>query len=304
MTQTLIERAVESKPMAQTWIDRAVSAEDAVSHVLSGMKVFVHGAAATPAMLINALAKRDIENITTYHLHLDGNIALCDPALAERFRPTSLFIGANMRAPVNEGRADFTPVFPLTSLLFDAADSARRRDSALSPPDKHGYCTLGTSADCAVAASRAARGSSSPRSTIRCRAHGNARARRQHHRVRPHEPSAAEHPPAEASEAEEAIGSHIASLIPDGATLQMGIGAIPDAVLSRLFDNTTSACHRAVLGPRDRSRRSGRDRIGGRRCTRAASRRRSSMDRGGCTTSWTTIRSSSSIRPITRTTRR
>jgi len=239
--------------MAQTWIDRSVSAEDAVSHVLSGMKVFVHGAAATPAMLINALAKRDVENITTYHLHLDGNIALCDPALSGRFRPTSLFIGANMRAPVNEGRADFTPVFLSDiPLLF----TTRRipLDVALlqlSPPDKHGYCTLGTSADCAVAASRSARIVIAEINDQMPRTHGNTLVHVDNitafvHTNRP----LPEHPPAEASEAEAAIGSHIASLIPHGATLQMGIGAIPDAVLSRLFDKHDLGVHTEMFSDR------------------------------------------------------
>ncbi|HET8796117.1 MAG TPA: 4-hydroxybutyrate CoA-transferase, partial [Thermoanaerobaculia bacterium] len=145
--------------MSLSWTERAVSAEDAVSHVLSGMKIFIHGAAATPTPLIDALAKRDVEHVTTYHLHLDGPVAIADPALAARFRPTSLFIGANLRAAVNEGRADFMPVF-----LSDipALFTSRRIpiDAALlqlSPPDRHGYCTLGTSADAAVAASRSAR---------------------------------------------------------------------------------------------------------------------------------------------------
>ena len=239
--------------MTQTWIDRAVTAEEAVSHVLSGMKVFIHGAAATPKSLIDALARRDIENVTTYHLHLDGDIALCDPAVATRFRPTSLFIGANMRVPVNEGRADFTPVFLSdVPLLF----TSRRipLDVAivqLSPPDKHGYCTLGTSVDAAVAASRSARIVIAEINDQMPRTHGNTlvhvdRVNAFIHTNRP----LPEHLPGESSEAESAIGSHIASLIPDGATLQMGIGAIPDAVLSRLFDKRDLGIHTEMFSDR------------------------------------------------------
>ena len=239
--------------MTQTWIDRAVSADEAVSHVLSGMRVFIHGAAATPTPLIDALAKRDVDNVTTYHLHLDGPVAICDPALEGRFRPTSLFMGANMRGPVNEGRADFTPVFLSDiPLLF----SSRRipLDVALlqlSPPDKHGYCTLGTSADAAVAASRNARIVIAEINDQMPRTHGNTlvhvdRVTRFVHTNRP----LPEHPPSEPTEAESAIGSHIASLVPDGATIQMGIGAIPDAVLARLFDKRDLGVHTEMFSDR------------------------------------------------------
>jgi acyl-CoA hydrolase len=239
--------------MTQTWIDRAVSAEEAVSHVLSGMKVFIHGAAATPTPLIDALAKRDIDDVTTYHLHLDGHVALCDPEVAGRFRPTSLFIGPNMRGAVNEGRADFTPVFLSDiPLLF----SSRRipLDVALlqlSPPDKHGYCTLGTSADCAVAASRSAGIVIAEINDQMPRTHGNTlvhidRVNAFVHTNRP----MPEHPPAEPTEVESSIGAHIASLVPDGATLQMGIGAIPDAVLSLLFDKRDLGVHTEMFSDR------------------------------------------------------
>ncbi len=239
--------------MAQTWIGRAVSAEDAVSHVLSGMKVFIHGAAATPTPLIDALAKRDVDNVTTYHLHLHGPVALCDPGLEDRFRTTSLFIGANMRAAVNEARADFTPVF-LSDIPLLFSSGRIPLDVALlqlSPPDKHGYCTLGTSADAAVAASRSARIVIAEINDQMPRTHGNTlvhidRVNAFVHTNRP----LPEHVPAEPTESEAAIGSHIASLVPDGATLQMGIGAIPDAVLARLFDKRDLGVHTEMFSDR------------------------------------------------------
>ncbi|HEX7705263.1 MAG TPA: acetyl-CoA hydrolase/transferase C-terminal domain-containing protein [Thermoanaerobaculia bacterium] len=239
--------------MTQQWTNRAVSAEDAVSHIVSGTKLFIHGAAATPTTLIDALAKRDIDRVTTYHLHLDGKVALADPEVARRIRPTSLFIGPNMRVPVNEGHADFTPVF-----LSDipALFSSRRipLDAALlqlSPPDKHGYCTLGTSADAAVAASRSARIVIAEINDQMPRTHGNTlvhidRLTAFTHTNRP----IPEHPPGEATEAEEAIGSHVAALVPDGATIQMGIGAIPDAVLGRLFDKRDLGVHTEMFSDR------------------------------------------------------
>src|SRR5688500_20278912 len=94
------------------WTDRAVSADDAISLIRRGMRIFIHGAAATPTPLIDALARRtDLENVQTYHLHLEGKIAIAQEECRGRFHPTSLFTGASLRKPIEDGRADFTPVF-------------------------------------------------------------------------------------------------------------------------------------------------------------------------------------------------
>ncbi|HYK00304.1 MAG TPA: acetyl-CoA hydrolase/transferase C-terminal domain-containing protein [Thermoanaerobaculia bacterium] len=237
-----------------TWIERAVSPADAVRAISSGTKVFIHGAAATPTPLIDALALRqDLEDVTTYHLHLEGRVAIAEPGLEGCFRPTSLFTGASLRQAVNEGRADFVPVFLSdVPLLF----SSRRipLDAALlqlSPPDKHGYCTLGTSADAAVAATRTAKVLIAEINEQMPRTHGNtlvplSALTAYVHTNRPL-PS---HAPSVASEAEGAIGDHIAPLVPDGATLQLGIGAIPDAVLSRLFDKHDLGVHTEMFSDR------------------------------------------------------
>lgn len=232
----------------------AVSPAEAVRAIATGMKVFIHGAAATPTPLIDALAAReDLEDVTSYHLHLEGRVAIAESGLEGRFRPTSLFTGASLRRAVNEGRADFVPVFLSdVPLLF----SSRRIpvDAALlqlSPPDKHGYCTLGTSADAAVAAARTAKVLIAEINEQMPRTHGNtlvplSALTAYVHTNRPL-PS---HPPSVASEAEAAIGDHIAPLVPDGATLQLGIGAIPDAVLSRLFDKHDLGVHTEMFSDR------------------------------------------------------
>ena len=239
--------------MTQHWNDRAVSAEDAVSHVLTGMKVFIHGAAATPTPLIDALARRDVENVTTYHLHLDGPVAIADPGMEERFRPTALFIGANMRTAVNEGRADFTPVFlsDIPALFMSGRIPLDAAFLQLSPPDKHGFCTLGTSADAAVAASRTARILIAEINDQMPRTHGNTLVHvdRLTAFIRTNRPLP-QHLPGEASDIEAAIGSHVATLVPDAATLQMGIGAIPDAVLARLFDKRDLGVHTEMFSDR------------------------------------------------------
>lgn len=236
------------------WRDRAVSAGEAVGHIRSGMRLFIHGAAATPEPLIDALAAQtNLENVFTYHLHLEGRVAIAEPEQAGRFYPNALFTGSSLRQAVSDGRADFTPVF-----LSDipALFNSRRipLDAALlqlSPPDKHGYCTLGTSADAAVAASRNAKILIAEINEQMPRTHGNTLVRLSAltaftvtNRPLP------SHAPPEPSPAEAAIGDHIAPLVPDGATLQMGIGAIPDAVLARLFDKRDLGIHTEMFSDR------------------------------------------------------
>ena len=128
--------------------------------IRSGMRIFIHGAAATPTPLIDALAKRtDLENVQTYHLHLEGRIAIAEEECRGRFFPTSLFTGASLRKPVEEGRADFTPVFlsDIPQLFMSERLPLDVAILQLSPPDRHGFCTLGTSVDAALAASRKAK---------------------------------------------------------------------------------------------------------------------------------------------------
>ena len=142
------------------WQARAVSAADAVRAIPNGARVFVHGAAATPTPLLDALVERgDVEGVTLYHLHTSGPAPFAEAGAAGRMRSVSFFVGPALRRPIAEGRADFLPIF-LSQIpgLF----SSRRipLDVALlqlSPPDRHGLCTLGTSVDAARAAADHAR---------------------------------------------------------------------------------------------------------------------------------------------------
>src|ERR1051325_4379680 len=124
------------------------------------MRLFLHGAAATPTPLVEALvARRDLTGVQLYHLHTAGPAPFCDPQHCQQFRSVSLFAGAPVRAAIARGDADFIPIF-LSDIpaLFTTRQIAL--DVALlqlSPPDRHGYCTLGTSVDAALAASQSAR---------------------------------------------------------------------------------------------------------------------------------------------------
>src|SRR5574338_418395 len=140
---------------------RIVSAADAVAEIRSREQVFVHGGAATPSVLLVALAARAdaLHGVRLVHFHTEGPAPHLDPAMAGHFRHMALFIGAKARAAVNEGRADYVPVF-LSDVPRLFSSGTLPLDAALlnvSPPDAHGYCSLGTSVDAALAASRSAK---------------------------------------------------------------------------------------------------------------------------------------------------
>jgi acyl-CoA hydrolase len=223
------------------------SAEEAVAHIASGMQVFVHGAAATPSPLLAALAaRRDLSDVTLYHLHTAGPAPFVDPEHKGRFRSVSLFAGPPVRAAIARGDADFVPVF-LSDIPSLFATGQVKLDAALlqlSVPDAHGYCTLGTSCDAALAAAASARLIIGEINERMPRTHGNTLVplSRVHAAVRTNRPLHA-HDSGPAGPVEEAIGAHVAAMVEDGATLQMGIGAIPDAALRRLTDKEDLGIH-------------------------------------------------------------
>lgn len=233
--------------MSDTWSQRAASADDVVSVVRSGMRVFVHGAAATPTPLLEALAKRtDLDNVTIYHLHTSGPAPFAAPEHEGRFLSVSLFTGPPLRSAVQEGRADFMPVFlsDIPSLFESGLIPIDVAILQLSPPDRHGYCTLGTSVDAALAASHTAKTVIAEINQRMPRTHGNTLVpfQRVSAFITTDRPLHA-HETTAAGVVEDQIGAHVARLVPDGATLQMGIGAIPDAVLSRLGDKADLGVH-------------------------------------------------------------
>ncbi len=211
------------------------------------MRVFLHGAAATPIPLIEALARRtDIEDVKLVHMHTEGEAAFTHPACRDRFFSVSLFTGPALRQPINDGHADFMPIFlsDIPGLFLTKKLPLDVAFLQLSPPDRHGYCTLGTSVDTALAASQAARHVVAEINEQMPRTHGNSLVRFDRltaftltdHPLLDRERTAP-------TPVEEAIGAHVATLVPDGATLQMGIGAIPDAALRRLHGKNDLGIH-------------------------------------------------------------
>ena len=225
-----------------------VSAQAAVAAIKSGDRVFIQSVAAAPQPLIAAMTAMapDLCGVEVIHLHTEGAAPYAAPEYARAFRTNSLFVGENVRSAVQEGRADYVPVF-----LSEVPRLFRRGilpiDVALiqvSPPDRHGYCSLGVSVDVSLAAVQTARKVVAQINPRMPRTYGDGLV----HVSRLHAAIFCEAPLPQRSvrapgPVEQAIAAHCAGLVEDGATLQMGIGAIPDAVLAALTNHRRLGVH-------------------------------------------------------------
>jgi acyl-CoA hydrolase len=219
---------------------RYITAEEAVSQIASDSKVFVHGSAATPLHLLRTLARRadELRNVELISISTLGDIGVNKPEYRGSFYFNSLFVSENVRSCVNHDQGDYIPIF-----LSEIPSLFNRKiiipDVALihvSPPDKHGYCSLGVSVDVARSAVRNARmviAQVNPRMP-RTMGDGVIHSSEISHLVACEDDLPEVHYDAALSATELAIGRNVASMIEDGSTLQLGIGTIPDAVLSQL----------------------------------------------------------------------
>lgn len=291
--------------------ERLRTAAEAVAAIGSGQKVYFGSGCAAPHGLIAALAARhgELRGVDLIHHLTMGDAPYLARGMEESFRLWDCFVAANTREAVNEGRADYVPVhlhemprlfrrgvFPLDWALIQ-----------VSPPEAAGFCSFGIEVGVTKPAALAVSATSSSRSNRRMpRTLGDSfihvskieafvEVNRGPRRVHPEPPT----------EIERAVGRNVAQLIQDGACLQLGLGAIPNAVLEFLGDRRDLGIHTemitgsALAGPRAERRRHRRART----YVRARSSPASSWARGGCTISRTTTRCSSSIRPITSTIR-
>jgi len=229
------------------WARHATSAQDVLAHVKSGQRVFIHGASATPTPLLDALSeRRDLRDVSLYHLHLAGPVRFLDDDNAPGLFSNSLFTGEKLRKPIERGLAEFIPVFlsDIPGLFCSRRIPLDVAIVQLSPPDAHGHCTLGTSIDTAHAAVDSASIVLAEINERMPRTHGHGTVLFEQITafIRTNRPLH-EAPPGAQTEVEGRIGELIAELVEDGSTLQMGIGAIPDAVLSRLGNKLELGVH-------------------------------------------------------------
>jgi len=226
--------------------------EEAVSPIKSGNKVFISGNAATPFVLINALAARkdELEDIEVNHVLLLGDDPLSKPGMERHFRHNSLFVGPADREAINEGRSDYVPIF-----LFEIPSLFTQRiiplDVALihlSPPDEHGFMSFGVECVASKAAAESARLVVAQVNEKMPRTLGDSfiHVSRVHRIVEISEelPELERKP---STDVERKIGQYVAELVEDGATLQLGIGGIPDAVLESLTGRRELGVHTEMV---------------------------------------------------------
>ncbi len=227
---------------------RIVSPEEAVAGIKSRDQVYIQMAAATPTVLLDALVGRadELSDVGVTHLHLEGPGPHLRPEMAPHFRHRALFIGPNAREAVNSGRADFVPVFfsDIPALFRSGAYPLDAVLANVTPPDEHGYCSLGVSVEAMHAAIDAAKtvivqfNPSIPRTLGESFIHVSQIDLAVEADVPPFES-----PRPEIGPVERQIGAFIAELVPNGATLQLGIGAIPAATAELLTDKCNLGVH-------------------------------------------------------------
>ncbi|NCO63103.1 MAG: acetyl-CoA hydrolase/transferase family protein [Flavobacteriales bacterium] len=227
---------------------KIVSAEEAVKVIKSNDRVYIHAAAAAPQVLIQAMTQRfsELKNVEVCHLHVEGDTPYANPELKDSFHVNSFFIGGNVRHTLAAGNGSYTPVF-LSELPLLFKRNILQLDVALihvSVPDKHGYCSLGVSVEATLAAIENAKiviaqvNPNMPRTLgdgiihcteidlfVEC-----------NEKIPIYEMHMS-------TEIENKIGDYVASLIEDRSTLQMGVGVIPNAVLSRLTNHKDLGLH-------------------------------------------------------------
>jgi acetyl-CoA hydrolase len=235
-------------PAPSAFHEKLVTAEAAVRAIRSGDTVYVHPGCAAPLRLLDALVARreELENVRIVHLMSLGRAEYARAGMEKHFRHLALFIGKNVRDAVNEGRADYVPVF-LSEIPRLFTSRTIPIDVALihvSPPDEHGFCSFGVGVECTKAAASMAKVVIAQVNRNMPRVLGDSfiHVRNVSHFVEADEPLV-ELPRVRMSDAFEEIGRNVAGLVEDGATLQLGIGGIPDAVLHHLRDRKHLGVH-------------------------------------------------------------
>jgi acyl-CoA hydrolase len=227
---------------------KCVDAEQALSAVRSGDRVWIQSGVGTPSVLVDALVARapQVRDVEVVHMMTLGSADYTKPEYEGHFRHRGMFLGSNVRAAVAAGRADYTPIFlsEIENLVITGAMPLDVVLLQVSPPDAHGFVSLGTTVDCTMTAARCARAVIAEVNERMPRTHGETSIHVSHlaaivETSRPllelvREPVTEQHL---------GVARNVASLIPDGATLQTGIGGISDAVLTCLGDKRDLGIH-------------------------------------------------------------
>lgn len=229
-------------------MSKYVTAAEAVKVVQSGNRIYVQAAAATPTVLTKALAERahELRNVEVCHMHTEGEAPYADPALKDSFHINSFFIGKNVRHTLTAGNGSYTPVF-LSEIPRLFRKSILPLDVVfihVSPPDSHGYCSLGVSVEATKAAIEMAKIVIAQVNPQMPRTFGDSVISLSaiDYLVEVDMPLYG-HGTDVISDQEALIGGFVASLIEDESTLQMGIGSIPNAALAKLANHKNLGLH-------------------------------------------------------------
>jgi acyl-CoA hydrolase len=229
-------------------MSKLATAAEALAAVKSGDRIYIHSVAAAPQILIDALVarKEELRNVEIVHLHTEASAPYVEPEYQGIFRCKSFFVGANVRKATQEHRADYIPVFlsEVPTLIRDKIVPVDVALVQISPPDAHGYCSLGVSVDSSLAAVEMAETVIAQVNPQMPRTMGDGCVHISHFDyLVEHSSEIPSIQPAHLSEEEIRIGRHVANLVEDGATLQMGIGNIPNAVLAALTNHQRLGIH-------------------------------------------------------------
>lgn len=227
---------------------KIVSAHEAVSNIKSNSRVVIQGAAMTPTILVDAMCDRyqELNNVEVMHMHTEGVAKYSHGPYYQSFKINSCFVGKNVREAVNSGHGDYIPIF-LSEVHLLFRSGLLPVDVAIiqvSLPDKHGFCSLGTSVDVVLPAIEMAKVVIAQINPRVPRTHGDGiiHVSKINYAIEVDEPIYSTEP-TEPSEVEKKIGAHVAGLVEDGATLQMGIGGIPNVVLNNLGSHKHLGIH-------------------------------------------------------------
>lgn len=244
-----------NKKIKQTYLKKFVSAEEAVKCIKSGNRVYIHSGCAYPKTIVDAMAKRykEVQDVEVCHLMVFGDAPYMKPEMEGHFRHNGFFLGGNTRKHVNAGKADFMPIFLSEIPYLIRHDTKHKVDVVLiqvSPPDSHGFCSMGVAVDCTKAAVHVADFVIAQVNPQMPRVHGDSFIHLDDidFAVEQDEPlqelpGISDVIPEKEAVVFKTIGKNIAELVRDGSTLQMGIGAIPDAVLAMLGDRKNLGIH-------------------------------------------------------------
>ncbi|MGQ9533758.1 MAG: acetyl-CoA hydrolase/transferase family protein [bacterium] len=239
-----------------TWFDeykkKKCSIEEAVSVVKSNDRIYISGNAATPMTLSQALATRkdELKNVEVTHVLLFGDDPLSKPGMEGHFRHNSLFVGPGDRAAVNDGRADYIPVFlyEIPDLFYSGLLPIDVAFLHLSPPDEHGFMSFGVECLCSKAAAETAKivvaqvNEKMPRTLGDSFIHVS-----RVHKIVEVDVELPELESTPFTDVEKKIGDYIANLVEDGSTLQLGIGGIPNAALKAMFNKRDLGVHTEMV---------------------------------------------------------